>query len=211
MQLDAIQLARVEALLAGGRRSILGLVGPPGCGKSTLAQALVTTFPRQIQVVPMDGFHLANAELQRLGRVGRKGAQDTFDSAGYVALLRRIKDPIRDETIYAPEFHRDIEEPVAGTIGVRSDTPLIVTEGNYLLLDQGPWAALRALLDEAWYIEVPDPLRRDWLLQRHMRFGRTAEQAREWIAHTDEPNARLIAATREHADLVVRIAASAEP
>ena len=105
VQLDPIHRARVEALLASGRRSILGLAGPPGCGKSTLAQALAATFPRQIQIVPRDGFHLASAELERLGRAGRKGVEDTFDSAGFVALLRRIRAQSADETIYAPEFH----------------------------------------------------------------------------------------------------------
>jgi pantothenate kinase len=206
VQLGPIQLAHVQALLATGRRRILGLTGPPGCGKSTLARTLVEAFPQQIQVVPMDGFHLANAELQRLGRASRKGAEDTFDSAGYVALLQRLKTQRADETVYAPEFHRDIEEAVAGAIGVRPDTPLVVTEGNYLLLEHGPWAALRALLDEVWYIELDDALRREWLLQRHMRFGRSFDAARDWMAHTDEPNATLIAATRERADLVVPVA-----
>jgi pantothenate kinase len=203
VQLDPIQRARVEALLASGRRSILGLVCPPGCGKSTWAQALAAAFPQQIQVVPMDGFHLASAELRRLGRAERKGAEDTFDSAGYVALLRRIKAQPADETIYAPEFRRDIEEPIAGAIGVRPDTPLIVTEGNYLLLAHGPWAALRALIDEVWYVDVADALRRERLVRRHMQFGRSLAQARDWVASTDEPNARLIAATRPRADFVV--------
>jgi pantothenate kinase len=198
-------IARVEALLADGRRKLLGLTGPPGGGKSTLAQALLGALPGRAIVVPMDGFHLANAELARLQRAGRKGAPDTFDSDGYVALLRRLKAPRAGEVVYAPEFHRDIEEAVAGSIAVPAEVPLVITEGNYLLLDDGPWREVRPLLDEVWYVDVDDVLRRERLVQRHMRFGRSLEAAREWVQHTDEPNARRIAASRERADLMLSL------
>jgi pantothenate kinase len=191
---------RVQDLLARGGRRLLGLAGAPGSGKSTLAQALLHAFPAQAVVVPMDGFHLANGELQRLGRRGRKGAPDTFDAAGYVALLQRLRRPGEGETVYAPEFRREIEEAVAGAIAVPPEAALIVTEGNYLLLEQAPWSGVRALLDEAWYVEVDDQLRRERLVQRHERFGRTPEAARAWVQGTDEPNARLIEATRHRAD-----------
>ncbi len=195
----------VETWLARGRRTLLGLVGAPGAGKSTLADALLAAFPRQVRVVPMDGYHLANSELARLGRAGRKGAEDTFDSAGYVALLQRLRHAAPGETVYAPEFRREIEEAIAGAIAVSPDTPLIVTEGNYLLLDRGHWAGVRAQLDAVWYVEVDDALRRERLLARHMRFGRSREDALAWIAQTDEPNAEMIAATRDRADRVLRI------
>ena len=198
-------IGRVEALLADGGRKLLGLTGPPGGGKSTLAQALLEALPGRAIVVPMDGFHLANAELARLGRADRKGAPDTFDSAGYVALLQRLKAQRAGEVVYAPEFHRDIEEAVAGAIAVPSQVPLVITEGNYLLLDDGPWRDVRALLDEAWYVDVDDALRCERLVQRHMRFGRSLEAARDWVASTDEPNARRIALTRERADLVLTL------
>jgi pantothenate kinase len=194
-------LARVEALLADGRRKLLGLVGPPGGGKSTLAEALLGALPGRAVVVPMDGFHLANDELARLGRASRKGAPDTFDAAGYVALLHRLRNPQHGETVYAPEFRREIEEAVAGAIAVPWQLPLVITEGNYLLLDDGPWRQVRAQLDEIWYIDTDDLMRRDRLVQRHMRFGRSLDAARAWVAHTDEPNARLIAATRHRADV----------
>lgn len=193
-------LARVQALLAGGGRRLLGLAGAPGSGKSTLAQALLHAFPVQAVVVPMDGFHLANSELQRLGRRGRKGAPDTFDAAGYVALLQRLRQPREGETVYAPEFRREIEEAVAGAIPVPPEARLVITEGNYLLLEQQPWAQVRALLDEAWYVDVDGDLRRHRLVQRHERFGRTPEAAQAWVQGTDEPNARLIEATRQRAD-----------
>jgi len=200
----AHHLARVKALLADGRRKLLGLTGAPGAGKSTLASALLRAFAGVSQVVPMDGFHLANVELQRLGRAGRKGAADTFDSAGYVALLRRLRQQREGEIVYAPEFRREIEEPVAGAIPVLAATQLVITEGNYLLLDDGPWAVVAPLLDEVWYVEVDDALRTDRLVRRHERFGRSAQAAREWVAGTDAPNARLIAATRGRAQHLFR-------
>src|ERR1700756_3399865 len=114
--LPASARIRARELIQRGGRTLLGLVGPPGAGKSTLAAALQAEFADVSQVVPMDGFHLANVELERLGRRGRKGAPDTFDSAGYVALLRRLLAQPDDEIVYAPEFRREIEEPIANAI-----------------------------------------------------------------------------------------------
>jgi pantothenate kinase len=195
---------RVQALLARGGRRLMGIVGPPGAGKSTLAQALHRDMQAASQVVPMDGFHLAQAELERLGRADRKGAADTFDALGFVALLERLRVPRPGEVVYAPAFHREIEEPVAGAIAVQPDTPLVIVEGNYLLLDDGPWARVAACLDETWYVEADDELRRERLVQRHVRFGRSLEAARAWVGNTDEPNARRIAATRARAHWVLR-------
>ena len=202
--IPAQYLARVNALLADGRRRVIGLVGAPGAGKSTLAASLQRAFASRSIVVPMDGFHLANIELQRLGRAGRKGAPDTFDSAGYVALLRRLRDQEGDEIVYAPEFRREIEEPIAGAIPVLPTAQLVITEGNYLLLEDGHWAAIADLLDDIWYVEVDDALRVARLRERHERFGRSPEAAAQWVAATDEPNARLIEATRGRATSVFR-------
>lgn len=195
---------RAAHLAGSGSRRILGLVGPPGSGKSTLAEALRQVIGPGAVVVPMDGFHLANAELRRLGRAGRKGAPDTFDAAGYVALLRRLRTPVAGETVYAPLFRREIEEPIAGAIAVPAEVPLVITEGNYLLMDEGPWAAVRALLDEAWYVGGDDALRLERLVARHRAFGRDEAAARAWVEQTDEPNARRIAATRPRADCEFR-------
>ncbi|MEU9033111.1 nucleoside/nucleotide kinase family protein [Streptomyces sp. NPDC048383] len=196
---------RARALAARGGRRILGIAGPPGAGKSTLAGRLAADLgPALAVVVPMDGFHLAAAELARLGRADRKGAPDTFDAAGYAALLRRLRDP-DGSTVYAPTFDRTIEEPVAGSIPVAPGVPLVITEGNYLLHDAGEWARVRPLLDEAWYLAPDDALRVARLVDRHVRHGKDPAHARAWVDRSDEANARLVARGRERADLVLDI------
>ena len=194
--------ARLDSLRKSGGRKILGIAGPPGCGKSTLATALLEWLGNDAVVVPMDGYHLANVELARLGRAGRKGAEDTFDSAGYVALLRRLKNQPSNEIVYAPEFRREIEEPIANAIPVFPETPLVITEGNYLLLDHGHWASVSGLLDEVWYVDVDHAVRRERLVKRHMRFGRSRAEAEAWVTTTDEPNAVRIEATKHRADVI---------
>jgi pantothenate kinase len=203
-ELPASARIRARELIQRSGRALLGLVGPPGAGKSTLAAVLQAEFASVAQVVTMDGFHLANVELERLGRRGRKGAPDTFDSAGYVALLRRLLAQPDDEIVYAPEFRREIEEPIANAIPIHARTQLIITEGNYLLLDEGPWAQVKGLLDEIWYVDIPDEVRLHRLTKRHEQFGRSADEAAAWVAGTDEPNARLIEASRARASFVFR-------
>lgn len=201
---DAL-IARARRLSEGGARRILGITGCPGAGKSTVAEGIVGALGVSAVLVPMDGFHLGNAELERLGRRDRKGAPDTFDAAGYVALLRRLRAAEAGETVYAPEFHREIEEAVAGAIAVPPEVPLVVTEGIYLLLDEGPWPAVRGLVDEIWYVELGDSVRVPRLLERHIRFGKSPAEARAWVARSDEANAALIRPTRDRADLIVRL------
>ena len=198
-------LVERAARLAERGRAVLGLAGPPGAGKSTLAQALVSAVPGA-QHVPMDGFHLADVELERLGRRGRKGAPDTFDAAGYAALLARLRAQPHEQdpaVVYAPAFDREIEQPVAGSIPVFADTRLVVTEGNYLLLPDGGWAAVRPLLDEVWFVDVPGGARTDRLVGRHRRFGKPRDAAIAWVRDVDGANAELVDAARGSADLVV--------
>ncbi|MEN9659738.1 MAG: hypothetical protein RL571_3203 [Pseudomonadota bacterium] len=194
--------ARIDALLASGQRKLLGIVGPPGSGKSTLAQKLYELRPEQSMVVPMDGYHLAQCQLERLGRAARKGAEDTFDSVGFVALVQRIKTQDSGETIYAPAFERKIEEPIAGAIAIEPHTPLIIIEGNYLLFNSGHWSKLSGLFDEIWYVDVDHALRESRLIHRHMQFGRSEAAAIEWVRNTDGPNARLIEASKKRADVL---------
>ena len=194
--------ARVEALLGREPRVIIGITGPPGAGKTRLAESIASSFDDAIHL-PMDGFHLADVELRRLGRLDRKGAIDTFDAVGYMALLERIrKRP--SHTIYAPAFDREIEQPIAGSIPVPPETRLVVTEGNYLLDDDEPWPAVSACLDEVWFIDVPREERRRRLIARHIEFGKSPEQAEAWVRDVDESNAGRIEKHRTKADLVVR-------
>ncbi|MDY7083834.1 MAG: nucleoside/nucleotide kinase family protein [Actinomycetota bacterium] len=205
-------LSRARGLVNGGRRAVLGIAGPPAAGKTTLAEELVAALGPQppygqtagawVAHVPMDGFHLADLELERLGRRDRKGAPDTFDPLGYAALLRRLLAD-EDEIIYAPGFERVIEQPIAGAIPIPRTARLIVSEGNYLLLDDPAWRPLRELFAEVWYADLDHPERLRRLIDRHVRFGKDETTAVEWATGTDERNAVLIEAARERADLIV--------
>jgi len=212
---------RARALAAGGKRAILGIAGSPGAGKTTLTEYLVrslregtSNYPLAkdsltkdwVAHVPMDGFHLSDRELVRLGRLERKGAPDTFDVLGYTSLLYRIRS---DEAniIYAPSFERELEQPLAASIPIFPSTRLVVTEGNYLLLDQGLWVHARELFDEVWYCELEDEERIRRLVVRHERFGKDHEAAVAWVRGPDQRNAELVDRTRARADLVIPAAA----
>ena len=205
---DAVDLpelvGRARAFVVPGARAVLGVAGPPGAGKSTLAAALVAALAPDAVLVALDGFHLADVELDRLGRRQRKGAPDTFDAAGYVHLLRRLRERT-DDVVYAPVFHREQEQAVAGELPVPRSAPLVVTEGNYLLSD-GAFAPVRGLLTACWYVDLDPATRVERLVARHVRHGKPQEQAEQWVLGSDERNARLVEAGRDRADLVLRLA-----
>ncbi|MFJ3384661.1 MULTISPECIES: nucleoside/nucleotide kinase family protein [unclassified Curtobacterium] len=194
--------------LASSRRAVLGIAGAPGAGKSTLARRIVAAVDERLGVgtavqVPMDGFHLANAALDALGRHDRKGAIDTFDADGYVALVRRLA-AAQESVVWAPDFDRRVDEPVAGSIAVPRDTRLVVSEGNYLLDDTAPWSSLLTLFTETWFCAVDDRVRVDRLVGRHMRHGRDHEAARSWALEVDGVNAARVAPTATRASWTVR-------
>ncbi len=193
--------SRLEALLARERRVILGITGSPGAGKTAMASQIASTIDDAVHV-PMDGFHLADVQLRRLGLLDRKGAIDTFDAYGYLALLQRIRRQ-DTEIVYAPAFDRDIEQPVAGSIGVAPTARLVVTEGNYLLDGDQPWPDVRSTLDEVWFVDLATEERRRRLIARHIEYGRSPEQALAWVRAVDDPNAERIERVRHRADLVV--------
>lgn len=194
----------VRRLLAGTpatRRCLLGVAGAPGAGKTTLVEGLLAALRAdgvEAAHVPMDGFHLADAQLERLGRRDRKGAPDTFDADGYTAVLRRCRDDV-DRDVYVPGFERDLEQPIAAALVVPAGCRLVLTEGNYLLLD-GPWAPVAPILEATWHLEVDDAERRRRLVERHVRFGKAPADAEAWVDAVDEPNARLVAAAAHRAD-----------
>jgi pantothenate kinase len=197
-------IARARALADAGGRRLLGITGAPGAGKSTIAARVVEALGDDAVLVPMDGFHLCNATLRALGRRNRKGAWDTFDADGYLHLLRRFRSR-EDAVVYAPDFDRDHDESIGSALPVPRAIPLVVTEGNYLLLDRGRWGEVRELLDEIWYVDAPEDVRLGRLVARHEQHGMEQERAVAWAHGTDQVNADLIASTRPRADLVVRL------
>jgi pantothenate kinase len=201
----------VAPLMGQPKRVIVGIAGPPGAGKSTLAEALATTMatamaaehgPGSAVAVPMDGFHLSNVELARLGLANRKGALSTFDGSGFVHLLQRIAEG--EDLVYAPAYSRVVHESIGGVIPVFGQTRLVVVEGNYLLVPEEPWVRARALFDLAVYLDLPDDVRVPGLLERQLSFGLDEDAAFDWVHRSDEANARLIAATRQYADVVLQ-------
>ncbi|WP_370865178.1 nucleoside/nucleotide kinase family protein [Nocardioides agariphilus] len=184
-------------------RRIVGIAGKPGAGKTTYALGLVAASEVPAAYVPMDGFHLADVRLRALGLLDRKGAPETFDAWGYAALLRRVREE-RDHPVYAPGFERDLEQPIAAALVVPPEVELVVTEGNYLLLDRPEWRAVRDQLDEVVQLETDDDVRRARLVARHVEFGKSPAEAQAWVERVDEANAVLVEAAAHRAHRVVQ-------
>lgn len=182
------------------RRVIIGITGVPGSGKSTLAEALVAVLGDSAVWVPMDGYHLADIELYRQGILGRKGAPETFDSRGYARLLHALATD-SEHTVYAPDFNRGLEQPLAGAIAVEPRHRIVVTEGNYLLLDG--WDDVAVSMDTIWHVESEPEIRRSRLIARHTRYGKSPAEAEAWVDEVDEVNARLIDAVKHRADRIL--------
>ena len=199
-------LLRIRELLNRSTdRALVGIVGKPGAGKSTLSAYLLEELKSsEVTVVPMDGYHLSNAVLQELGRADRKGAPDTFDVAGFASLLQRIRSE-KSVDIYYPVFDRSIEESIAAQGVVTQETKIVIVEGNYLLHDTGGWEAIADLLDEIWFIDVDDEKRLERLIARHIAYGKSPEDAQSWSRGSDEVNARTIAAGSSRAHAVITL------
>lgn len=198
-------LARAKSLATNNSgRVIIGIIGKPGAGKSTLTTHLMKNLGDTAALVPMDGYHLSNAQLERLQRSDRKGAPDTFDSLGFANLMSRIKSA-KLEDIYFPIFHREIEESIAAEGVVHPDTNLVITEGNYLLYDKDGWEKVADNLTESWYVQVDDTLRLERLVKRHHHYGKDLDAATAWAHGTDERNAQLVEKTKGKADVIIHL------
>jgi pantothenate kinase len=196
-------LERALALLDWPGRMVLGIAGAPAAGKSTLAALLLAelerTRPGEAVAIGMDAFHLGHRILVRRGQTGIKGAPETFDALGFVAFLERVRTG--GETVYAPEFDRDLEDSRAQVVEIGPQVGLVVTEGNYLLLDAPPWDRVRPLLDEAWFVHLADDERRRRMLARHLRHGHSPSEAEARTFGNDERNARMVNAAPSRPDL----------
>jgi pantothenate kinase len=196
---------RILGMRDRGERVMVGITGQPGSGKSTLAAAILDTLPEGLIAVsvPMDGFHLSNKVLEGLGLSSVKGSITTFDVGGYLSLLRRLR--VRDEeVVYAPSFDHREGEPIAASVAVPRDSEIVLTEGNYLLSERAGWRECRTFLDEIWYLDTPEELRRSRLIERHIEAGKAPDHARRWALGPDEDNARFVATTKWRADLNLR-------
>ncbi|MEU0690761.1 nucleoside/nucleotide kinase family protein [Streptomyces uncialis] len=217
MGIDELVAEASRVAGVGGRR-VLGIAGPPGTGKSTLALALAARLGASAAYVPLDGFHLSNQQLALLGLTERKGSEPSFDVWGYVSLLRRVKGesghtPTGDgagtgsgrpaHPVYVPDYDRALHEPVAARHVVPPAAQLVITEGNYLACDLPGWREARTLIDLCWYLDSPSALRQERLVERHLAGGRAPTEAHRRVVTNDEPNARLVEESRTRCDRIL--------
>ena len=187
-------------------RALLGIVGEPGAGKSTFAEQLLARLekaqPGLAVAVSMDGFHLAHKVIGARGQSSRKGTIDTFDADGFLAFLRRTRDETAN-TVWWPEFDRELEDAVSGAIEVAVHHRLVIVDGNFLLATEGPWRQAKNLLDESWFLDARPEPRRERLIRRYISYGFTPETARAKTLGVDEDTSALIRGTVPRADLVL--------
>ena len=192
---------QIQSILEGQNpRTLIGIVGKPGAGKSTVVEEIQKRFDSNtVSIIPMDGFHLSNEELISLGRRERKGAPDTFDVESFTSLIKRVKINHNVDHEF-PIFHREIEASIADEGAVPKESRVIVIEGNYLFSADHNWDGIFPMLDHTWFIEIDDEVRIKRLIARHVRYGKTPAEAEAWSRGSDETNARFIGLTANRAE-----------
>ena len=197
---------QIQTLLdSQSARSLIGIVGKPGAGKSTVVEEIEKRYqPNEVSIIPMDGFHLSNEELIALGRRERKGAPDTFDVEGFISLIKKVKHEPQVNHKF-PIFHREIEASVENEGLVPKESKVVVIEGNYLFSNEHNWDGVFPLLDHTWFVEIDDEVRIERLIARHIRYGKTPAEAENWSRGSDETNARFIELTAHRASNIIKL------
>ncbi|AFL48710.1 pantothenate kinase [Sinorhizobium fredii] len=202
-----VQSLRDEILkrAAGAGRFVVAIAGPPGAGKSTLAEALAEAIAEageSVAVLPMDGFHMDNAVLVEKGLLPRKGAPETFDVRAFLSTLAAVH--ANDGEVLVPVFDRTRELAIASARAIAPQTRIVLVEGNYLLLDEAPWSRLDGAFDYSIFIDPGIEVLERRLLQRWYDHGYDEESARKKALGNDIPNARRVVGNCRASDLVIR-------
>ncbi|WP_391482960.1 nucleoside triphosphate hydrolase [Nereida sp. NH-UV-3] len=187
-----------------GYRKIIAISGPPASGKSTVAEAVVAsliTMEKTATLVPMDGFHLDNAVLERAGTLARKGAPETFDADGFVHLISRIANAT--EAVYAPVFDRSRDIAVAGAQLIPKHAEFVIVEGNYLMLNAAPWDQLRQFWTLSVAISAPMDVLEQRLIERWAHYDIAPDEARAKVQGNDLRNAKMVLQNSAPSDLIL--------
>lgn len=206
----AIEISQraIAAAAKHGRRILIGIAGGPGSGKSTLAATIIGHLNDKIDGsaarVPMDGFHMKQAKLEAEELVAHKGAPQTFEAAEFIKLLTKLKKA--KKPVAVPGYSRKTEDVVPDAFTIAANVPILVAEGNYLLLDREPWKEIIDILDLSFYIDVPRDIVRERLLKRHAEHGLfTEERNKEHVEKVDLVNYEVIAESAPRADVWIKI------